>query len=136
MKSYSGFYIFISLTCILLLLIIPIVSMAQQSDTQQATEDARRDVEQNFSPLAWGAGGFMCGICGFAYAYWATPELPIGRLIGKSPTYVNTYTLIYRQETKRQRMQAVAVGCGIGSAVSTLSYYLFVLPQLQQLQNN
>ena len=121
------FIIFFSLS----VLGIPQIAIAQQtSEIQQATQDARRDAQQNVSPFAWASVGFVCGCFGPAYAYLATPEIPVGALLGKTPTYVDAYTSVYHQNAKRRRLQASVIGCAIGSAVSTASYYLFVLPQL------
>ena len=123
---------FVSTFVVLLCLSMPLLASAQQpvDEMQQARADAERDVERYVSLPAWGAVGFGCGCFGVAYAYLATPEIPAGILLGKTPTYVDTYTRVYREHTKRRRLQAAVIGCGIGSAVSTLSYYLFVFPQV------
>lgn len=100
------------------------------AEIEQATADARRDAEQNVSPFAWASAGFVCGCLAPIYAYLINPEIPVGALLGKTPTYVATYTRVYQQNAKRQRIQSAVIGCAIGSAVSTAAYYLFVLPQL------
>ena len=133
MKINTAFHMLVIFMC-LFVLVMPQIAIAQQaSEIQQATEDARRDAEQNVSPLAWGSAGFLCGCFGAAYAYFATPEIPVGALLGKTPTYVDAYTRVYRQNAKRQRIQASVIGCAIGSAVSTAYYYMFILPQLETL---
>ena len=115
----------------LLILVMPQIASSQQlSEVEQATADARRDVSLNVSPFAWGAAGFVCGCLAPIYAYVALPEIPVGALLGKSPAYIDAYTRVYQQNAKRQRIQAAVIGCAVGSAVSTASYYLFVLPQL------
>ena len=130
MKINTVFHMFVIFVS-LFVFVMPQIAIAQQaSEIQQATEDARRDAEQNISPVAWAAVGFVCGCFAPAYAYFATPEIPIGALLGKTPTYVDTYTRVYLQNAKRKRIQATVIGCAIGSAVSTGYYYLFVLPQL------
>ena len=130
MKINTVFHIFIIFLS-MLVLVMPQIATAQEiSETQQATEDARRDAELNTSLMAWGSAGFLCGCFGFTYAYFATPGIPAGILLGKSPTYVDTYTQVYQQHVKRRRLQASIIGCAIGSAVSTAYYYIFVLPQL------
>ena len=116
------------------MLSMPEIAIAQEtSEDQQATEDARRDAEQNVSPLAWGSAGFLCGCFGAAYAYFSTPEIPVGALLGKTPTYVDAYTRVYLQNAKRRRIQSAIIGCAIGSAVSGAYYYLIVFPQLDEL---
>ena len=103
------------------------VTVAQQvSEMQQATKDARRDAEQNVSPFTWAFAGFACGCFAPTYAFFATPEIPVGALLGKTPAYVDAYTRVYRQNAKRRRIRASVIGCAIGSAVSTLSFYLSV----------
>lgn len=131
MKINTVFHIFVIFIA-LFVLVIPQISVAQEtSEIQEATADARRDAEQNVSPFAWASAGFVCGCFAPLYVYMTTPEVPVGALLGKTPTYVNTYTQVYKENAKRRRLQAAAIGCAIGSAVSTAYYYLFVLPQLE-----
>ena len=122
-----------TLVLLLFLSTLLLVYAQQITEMQQARNDAERDADDNVSMLAWGAGGFTCGFCAPLYALITKPEVPAGRFIGKSPEYVNTYTLVYQQRAKNRRIQASVIGCGISSAVSTASYYLFVLPQLDTL---
>ena len=97
-------------------------------EMRSARVDAERDAERYVSSPAWGAMGFACSCLGIAYIYFTTPEIPVGVLIGKSPPYVETYTRVYRDRAKRKRLQAAAIGCAIGGAISTAAYYLAVLP--------
>ena len=131
MKINTVFYTLVIFIALLVLVMPQIVIAQQTSEIQQATQDARRDAEQNVSPAAWASAGFVCGCFAPLYVYMTTPEVPVGALLGKSPTYVNTYTQVYKENAKRRRLQAAAIGCAIGSAVSTAYYYLFVLPQLE-----
>ena len=129
MKINRVFYfIFLS---VFVLVISQIASAQQMSEVEQATADARRDAELNVSPFAWGAAGFVCGCFAPVYAYLAMPEIPVGALLGKSPVYVDAYTQVYQQNAKRRRLQASVIGCAVGSAMSTASYYLFVFPNLE-----
>lgn len=129
MKLNTIFHIFVIL---LSMSVMPQIVIAQEtSEIQQATQDARRDAEQNVSHAAWASAGFVCGCFAPLYVYMTTPEVPVGVLLGKSPTYVNTYTQVYKENAKRRRLHAAVIGCAIGSAVSTAYYYLFVLPQLE-----
>ncbi len=91
-------------------------SQVQALEIEEARLDALEDVERNVSRDAWGAIGFFCGCFGVAYAFVATPSVPVGALLGKSPTYVQIYTLVYQEHAKRKRWQSSAVGCGIGAA--------------------
>lgn len=102
----------------LLMLVAPV--FAQVNDVQVATTDAKKDAKNDVSMLAWGAGGFVCSCLAPIYAYFNTPVAPAHRFIGKSPTYVDIYTLVYRQNVKRRRIQASIIGCGAASLLGTL----------------
>ena len=130
MKINTVFHMFVIFMALLVLIMPQIVIAQESSEIQQATEDARRDVSLNVSSVAWGAAGFVCSCFAPAYALLSMPEVPVGALLGKPPVYVDAYTRVYQQNAKRQRIQASVIGCAVGSAVSTVSYYLFVFPQL------
>ena len=89
-------------------------------DVQQATADAKNDATLNTSMLAWGLGGVACGCFAPIYAQFKTPHVPVERLVGKSATYISTYEQVYRSQAKRRRLQAAAIGCGIGAGLSLL----------------
>ena len=115
----------------LCVLVLPQVASAQETaEIQQATVDAYRDALRNVSPITWGGAGFVFGCFAPAYALLSTPEIPVGVLLGKSPAYIDAYTRVYQENAKRQRIQAAVIGCAVGSAVSTATYYLFVVPLL------
>ena len=117
----------LSLVLTLILLAMPV--SAQISETQTVVEDAKRDAQQDVSPFAWGFGG--CAGSGFVvlYAYIVTPHVPVHQLIGKSPAYVITYTTVYKQHVKCQRVRSATIGCGIAAGMSALAN-MFLLPQL------
>ena len=114
---------FVSILLFVLFLNMPMLVSAQEalSETQQARVDAERDAEQNVSSLAWGFGGFACNVFGIAYAYFATPGIPAGALLEKTPTYTETYTEVYRYHAKRRRLQAVFIGFGVLIAIGVLA---------------
>ena len=119
-------------TIVMALLIVGMPVFAQQApqtEIQIATKDAKQDAQQNVSMLAWGAYGLGCWIVALPHALIGNPEIPVDRLMGKPPEYVNTYTLVYRQYAKRRRLQAAAIGCGVGTA---LGYFMqpFILNAL------
>ena len=130
MKINKVFHIFVIFIILFLFVVSQIGSAQQISEVEQATADARRDAELNVSPFAWGAAGFVCGCIAPVYAYVAKPEIPVGALLGKSPAYVDAYTQVYQQNAQRRRLQAAVIGCAVGSALSSASYYLFVFPHL------
>ena len=65
----------------------------------------------------------------FKYAYFSTPQVPVHQFIGKSAAYVNTYTAVYKQNAKRRRIQATAIGCGVAAGVSAVTTLFYRLPQ-------
>ena len=130
MKINKVFHIFVIFIILFLFVVSQIANAQQISEVEQATADARRDAELNVSPFAWGAAGFVCGCIAPVYAYLAKPEIPVGALLGKSPAYVDAYTQVYQQNAQRRRLQASVIGCAVGSALSSASYYLFVFPHL------
>ena len=114
---------FVSILLFLLILNMPMLVPAQESvsEAQQARADAERDAGQIVSSLAWGFGGFAFNVFGVAYAYFATPGIPAGALLGKTPTYTETYTQVYRYHAKRRRLQAAAIGFGVLVAIGILA---------------
>lgn len=89
MKINTIFHIFLILISVSVM--SQIVIAQETAEIQQATQDARRDVEQNISPAAWASAEFVCGCFAPLYVYMTTPEVPVGALLGKSSTYVSIY---------------------------------------------
>ena len=121
---------FVSILLVVLMLNTPMLVSAQESvsEVQQARADAESDAEQNVSSLKWGFGGFACGVFGVAYAYLAaTPTIPSGALLGKTPTYIETYTQVYSQHAKQRRLKAAAIGCGVLGALNIAILFVGVL---------
>ena len=114
---------FVSIFLFVLMLNMPMVISAQESvsEAQQARSDAESDAEQNVSSLAWGFGGFAFNVFGVGYAYFATPDIPAGALLEKTPTYTETYTEVYRYHAKRRRLQASVIGLGVLIAIGILA---------------
>ena len=44
-------------------------------------------------------------------AFLFTPEVPVGRLIGKSAEYTAFYTEAYKRQMQKQRFQLAVGGC-------------------------
>ena len=122
MKHQSLFYRSVSLLSILMLLSLPFEVSAQPSPSEQAAADAKTDAKLYVSPFAWGAYGFACACLAIPHANLIDPNLPIDRIIGKSPEYVDTYTHVFRQHAKRRRLQAAAIGCGISAVIGALTF--------------
>ena len=120
-----------ALVMAVLIFSMPCITLAQQphtaeerQETEQAISDAIADAQQYISSFAWVAYGFTCAIVALPHALIGEAEIPIHRLLGKSPEYVKTYTLVYQQHAKRKRLQAAAIGCGISSAISSIGTYI------------
>lgn len=122
MKHQSLFCRIVSLLSILMILSLPFEVSAQLSLTEQAAADAKIDAKLYVSPFAWGAYGFACACLAIPHAFLMDPSIPIDRLIGKPPEYVDAYTRVFRQHAKRRRLQAAAIGCGIGAVISALTF--------------
>lgn len=114
---------------ILLLLFIstPLLVFAQQTaEMQRAHDDAVRDAKKHVFIPAWFALGLTCSLPGVVYSDYATPKIPVGVLIGKSPTYVETYTRVYRDRVSEKRALAAGFGCITSAAVSFYVYAKFI----------
>lgn len=123
----------LSFMLVILLLCIPLLTIAQQLDSiTQARIDAELDVKELFG---WFAGSFLtsiaCGciggsvIIGVSQVTSVTP--PVHRFIGNPPEYISTYTLTYQQKTKLKRLIHTSAGCVGGSAIAFwLAYTLNV----------
>ena len=85
----------------------------QLTTQQQAIFDANNDVQQNVSGALWFFGGAGCGILTFAYAVLDTPQVPMTRLLGKSPAYIAIYTTEYQSKAKRKRITSSCLGWGV-----------------------
>ena len=120
MKYQSLFCRSVSLLSILLIVSLPFEVSAELSLTEQATADAKVDAKRYVSPFAWGAYGFACAFLAIPHANLIDPNLPIDRIIGKSPEYVDTYTRVFRQHAKQRRLQAAAIGCSISATIGLL----------------
>lgn len=103
---------------LLLFISTPLLVFAQQTaEMQRAHNAAVRDAKKHVFLPAWFALGVTCSLPGVLYSDYATPELPVGALIGKSPTYVETYTGVYRDRVSEKRALAAGFGCVISGAV-------------------
>ena len=87
------------------------------------------DYEVRFESIALGAAGFIIASLPLSYAANLQPTVPSGRLIGKSPEYVTSYTDAYQKSVQRLRMRCVWAGTATGCVLS-----LFILgPLLETL---
>lgn len=123
----------VSILVLLFFISTPLLAFAQQTaEMQQAHDDAERDVQKYVSFETWYAIGCIFSCPGFVSLSFATPKIPVGVLIGKSPTYVETYTRVYRDRASQKRLQAAGIGC---LTTGACCYYVFLqyLPLLKAI---
>ena len=87
----------------------------------QAFIDARADAKRDVDPRHWLVWGCCTGVIGWSISYTSAPEIPVERIIGKSPEYVHFY--MYEYERKVKDLQSHYAGTD--SLVATVSVVLF-----------
>ena len=113
------------LIVILLSVGLPILAEVNQTnDITQAMLDAERDAK-SANTLIWGFAGFGCGVFGVIGSYFVTPEVPIERLLGKSPEYIAYYTATYKERVRKSQVQVSIVGCVV-NALTAFAYYSLI----------
>ena len=101
---------------VLLTFSFSLLPASETDDTQQAIMDARRDSNQNITEEIWLMAGCLCGVFGIGFAYFHQPQIPIVRMVGKSPEYVAFYTEEYRYQARRKQTTQALIGC-IGTTI-------------------
>jgi len=90
----------------------------------QGILDGERDAKGN---MAYGCGGFACGVFGFLAAALSNPQ-PSAATINqlsqtKGPDYANAYKTAYSKKAKNQNMLYAGIGWVVGAAVSLIYIY-------------
>lgn len=145
----------ISVLICLLLLCIPIVSMAQSGGDSEklgsveikeiAEQDAvsggdseklgtveiiiiaeQDAVTDAGDAFGYKAGGFFCGIFGWIFALSSNCQPPAYRMIGKDADYIYVYASAYSKKVKNIRIKAACSGWLLGAAVS-LAFNLIMM---------
>ena len=109
----------LAIILILITLLTPRVYAADIA--AQAFIDARADAKKDVDPRHWLVWGCCTGVIGWSISYTSSPEIPVERIMGKSPEYVHFY--MYEYERKIKDLQSHYAG--IGSIVSTVTVALF-----------
>ena len=108
------------LSLVVLFVSLSSVVFAKEPVLREADIDARHDAELDVSSGSWFAFGFFCGGIGVLSAYLLSEPSPDpGRLVGKSPVYVESYMWIYGPVAKKRRLKSSVLGCLTMSAFST-----------------
>ena len=107
-------------------------SAVGEGEGSQAMLDAHKDVQSEDMRM-WIASGCCLGVWGIAFAYFATPIPPAHRLIGKSPEYVQVYTLTYQRKMQQERVKASAGGCVFSTLTVGTVYLLGIAAAVGEL---
>ena len=92
-----------------------------EAEVAKAQQDAKRDADVQIGSVSWFAFGFFCGGIGVIGALITSASPDPSRLVGKSSSYVNAYTIAYRSVAKRRKLNSSLVGCLTQSALTTLA---------------
>ncbi len=119
-----------ALVLLLALSLIGLPAMAQSQTTYMSSKDyteGRLDGEADATGnQIWLLGGCLLGVVGVLLAYVIEPEVPSGRLIGKSPAYIQGYTEGYKSATKRKNAMYALYGM-LAWLVFLIVYYVAVI---------
>ena len=119
----------LSFAMVLLLFTTPLFTFANQTnidDTKQAIADAKRDAARDANTLLWSVAGCGLGLVGIIIAGIYNSPVPAIALVGKSPTYVATYTTEYQRLMRNSQIEDAAVGCLGGCAVYGIGWWLLI----------
>ena len=126
MKIRSTFHFF-ALVMTVLIFSMPIVTLAQQTSVDtDAVAAAEADAEADVNKLLWFAAGCVAPGLGTIASYVVEPTPPAGRLMGKSPEYVASYTDAYKAKSKNLQTRTALMGCAVGCGVSAVGYVFLV----------
>ncbi|GBD94631.1 hypothetical protein BMS3Abin05_02242 [bacterium BMS3Abin05] len=103
-----------SILLVAIMVLSPMTIMAQDESTN-ACMQAEQDAAMNTNGTLWFAAGCLGGIVGLLVAYAIQPNPPASKLVGKSPTYVATYTDCYRSKAKNIQTHKALLGCGVAA---------------------
>ena len=99
-----------SILLILVFLFILTPAFSHTPNTYQGLLDAIEDAEKYDASSYW-ITGCLFGIAGWILAIDDTPTIPINRMIGKSASYINSYTTEYYKRIAEKREDRLTGGC-------------------------
>lgn len=99
----------IALFLAVLMATIPCLLNAQKAT--ETIEQARKDAARDINGCLWMGMGFLFLYFAVGAAYVIVPNPPAQRLMGKSPEYVQVYTLAYRRQARAQQVINSLAGC-------------------------
>ncbi|MDE0184777.1 MAG: hypothetical protein OXP71_04900 [Candidatus Poribacteria bacterium] len=123
-KYFKVFALFV----VVLMLSVPVVTLAQRDIHLEARVAAERDAETDTSQLLWiggnfclaAVGGCLLGSVGLLGAIIYDPPVPSYRLLGKSPEYVMFYTQAYKEKVENLQLRSSFLGCLGGTVVAVI----------------
>ena len=99
------------LSLVVLFVSLSSVVLARLPLHPEADFDAERDAELAISSGSWFVFGFSYGGIGVISAVLSSPSADPGRLVGKSPAYVDAYVQVYKSVAKDRRLKSSILGC-------------------------
>jgi len=121
-----NYFIKIPISLFLVLSIIALPLLAQQSETQNAVREAELQAKTDANSTLWLFVGCLGGLLAIVIGQLIEPKPPQSALLGKSPEYVAAYTDAYVKKVKSVRMNNSLIGCGIGTAAWVGIYVLLI----------
>ena len=115
----------LSILLIAVMVLNPVLIFAQDESTN-ACMQAEQDATMDTNGTLWFAAGCLGGVIGLLAAYAIQPNPPASKLVGKSPTYVATYTDCYRAKAKNIQTHKALLGCGTAAAFYVVYWVLVV----------
>ena len=110
----------LSLYLVFCIFSLPCVLNAQE--VEQAVEQAKKDATADVNGCLWFGLGFVFSIFGFAASYYIVSSPSAERLLGKSPEYVEVYTIAYKAKFRSRQSGYAAGGC----ITSGMAFLMFI----------
>lgn len=123
--SLSTFFKVFAVLMVALMVLNPIMLIAQDQSTN-ACMQAEQDATMDTNGTLWFAAGCLGGVIGLLAAYAIQPNPPASKLVGKSPSYVATYTDCYRAKAKNIQSHKALLGCGTAAAFYVVYWVLII----------
>ena len=113
----------IVLFMVILLIATPLLAQQEMSEYFQGKQNGEEDAKGS---NIWLLSGCIIGYWAILFAYLIEPDVPTGKLIGKSPEYVQGYTDGYKQKAKKKNVMNAIYGCVVGYTVGCILYIFLI----------
>lgn len=120
----------LSFVMTLLFITMSCLTLAQQlTDAEQAIIDAKRDASQP-NQFVWSMiAGCIFSYVSLPFAYFLKPSIPVDKIMGKSPEYIEQYIITYRKHVRGMRVGGATLGCLINFGI--VAYTISTSPFFQ-----